>query len=77
MGDPAVVWHSTRCMPCERVKEYLAQKNVAFVTRNISEDDAARDAFIAKGFMSVPVTELNGQTIIGYDVKQLDAAIRA
>ena len=59
------------------MKEFLSHKNVPFTERNISDDDAARDEFIAKGFLSVPVTEVDGVAVLGFDPKRLGELIGA
>ena len=49
------------------MKEFLSQKGVSFVTRDISQDQAAMDELVALGVMTTPVIRVNGETVIGFD----------
>lgn len=58
------------------VKEFLSQRGVRFTERDVSSDrDAARELVSSTGQMGVPVTVINGQTIIGFDRPGLERAI--
>ncbi len=43
--------------------------------KNVEDDDAAYDELIALGFRAVPVTRVNGRSIIGFDEAALRAAL--
>lgn len=45
----------------------LSRERVAFVDKNVDEDDGAYDELIALGFRSVPVTVIKGIPIRGDD----------
>jgi glutaredoxin len=45
----------------------LSRQGVAFVDRNVEEDDQASDELLALGFRSIPVTVIKGVPIRGYD----------
>jgi glutaredoxin len=48
------------------VKEFLSQRGVGFEERDVSRDrDAARELVSMTGQMGVPVTIIDGQTIVG------------
>ena len=59
------------------VKAYLSRKGIAFTERNVSEDDDARDALMAMGLRSTPVTVIGGQNVVGYSPPKLEAALKA
>jgi glutaredoxin-like YruB-family protein len=72
-----VVYATPTCPYCKRVKHYLDERGVSYQTVDVSADKAARDEMIKKsGQMSVPVTEVDGVIIVGFDEaalkKQLD-----
>ena len=54
------------------MKEFLSQKGVSFVTRDISQDQAAMDELVALGVMTTPVIRVNGETVIGFDRARLE-----
>ncbi|MFC2035630.1 glutaredoxin family protein [Chloroflexota bacterium] len=49
------------------VKEFLSQKRVSYKEYDVSQDhNAARELVNRTGQMGVPVTIIDGQTIIGF-----------
>jgi glutaredoxin 3 len=58
------------------VKEFLSQKGVGYEEIDISRDRAAAQELVNKtGQMGVPVTLIDGQTIVGFDRAKLDQII--
>ena len=58
-------------------KEYLTQKGVEFKDVNVQEDDEAAAEMIRKsGQMGVPVLDMNGTIIIGFDRPAIDRALQ-
>jgi glutaredoxin len=55
------------------VKEFLSQKGIEFQERDISVNRAyAEEMMKATGQMGVPVTMIDGQTVIGFDRGRLE-----
>jgi glutaredoxin-like YruB-family protein len=70
------VYSTTTCPWCVKVKSYLLSKNVAFEDINISEDINAREEMVLKSKqMGVPVLDINGTVIIGFDKAAIDLAL--
>jgi glutaredoxin len=63
-------------MFCEKTKEYLSQKNVAFQDRNIAQDPSALEELRKLKVMTTPVTVVDGAVIVGFDIDKLDAALK-
>lgn len=58
------------------VKEFLSQKGVGFKEYDVSRDqNAARELVNRTGQMGVPVTIIDGQTIIGFDRTRLEQVL--
>jgi glutaredoxin len=58
------------------VKEFLSQRGISFTERDVSRDqNAAQEVVSNTGQMGVPVTIIDGQTIIGFDHTKLEQAI--
>ncbi len=58
------------------VKEFLSQKGVAYREYDVSLDqNAARQLVDKTGQMGVPVTIIDGQTIIGFDRAKLEQVL--
>ena len=58
-------------MFCNRTKEFLRQNNVAFTDRDITTDESALAELEKLGVMTTPVTVVDGQTVVGYDLNRL------
>jgi len=62
-------------MFCGKVKEYLSQKQIQFDDRDITKDPSAILELQLLGFMTPPVTVVDGKVILGFDVPKLDEAL--
>jgi len=59
-------------MFCGKVKEFLSQKGVEFVERDVSQDEEALAELETLGVMTTPVTVIDGETVIGFDQQKLE-----
>ena len=63
-------------MFCDQAKEYLSQKGIQFVEKDIAQDPAALTDLKKLGYMTTPVIVIDGSVIIGFDTDKIDAALR-
>ena len=61
------VFSSDTCKYCVELKDYLKEHNVEYIEYNIFRDEEARRNLIKLGYMSVPVTLINGNHVLGFD----------
>jgi len=55
------------------VKDYLRDNNIAFEEKNVGEDRAAAMEMIRKsGQQGVPVIDIEGNIIVGFDKEGID-----
>jgi glutaredoxin len=53
-------------------KAFFAQNNVAYEEKNVASDDAAREDMIKKsGQLGVPVIDIDGSIVVGFDKPKL------
>jgi glutaredoxin 3 len=73
----AIKVYSTQTCPwCHRLKDYLKSKGVEFEDIDVSENQEAADEMVEKsGQMGVPVTDINGKIIVGFDQAAIDAEL--
>lgn len=57
------------------MKEFLSQKGVAYVERNVAEDAQALEELTALGYMTTPVLKVGDEIVIGFDRARLDALL--
>ncbi|MBW3002369.1 glutathione S-transferase N-terminal domain-containing protein [Candidatus Woesearchaeota archaeon] len=72
-----IVYSTPTCPWCRKAKEFLKEKKIAFKDYDVSVDDNARDEMIKKSDqMGVPVLDINGIIIVGYDEDAIKAALK-
>ncbi len=59
-------------MFCGKVKEFLSQNNIGFLERNIAADDTALQELEKLGYMTTPVTVIDGEVVVGFDRPKLE-----
>lgn len=62
-------------MFCQKVKEFLSQKGVKYIEKNVATDESAMAELEKLGVMSTPVTVIDGEVIIGFDQNKLEHAL--
>jgi glutaredoxin-like YruB-family protein len=76
---PKVIIYSTAwCGFCKMTMQYLSQKGVPYVDKNIEQDAEAYHELIKKiggNYRGVPVIDIDGQLILGFDRPRIDAAL--
>lgn len=67
------IYSTPTCGFCKMAKEYLTSKNIAYEEVDVSRDRAAQEQLIAKsGQFGVPVIDVDGKIIVGFDKRKLD-----
>lgn len=64
-------------MFCGKVKEFLSQNKIEFVDRNIAADESALAELEKMGYMTTPVTVVDGEVIVGFDRAKLESLLLA
>ena len=59
-------------MFCSKVKEFLSQKGVKFIERDISQDENALTELKKLRIMTTPVTTIDGEMVVGFDQQKLE-----
>ncbi len=69
-----IIMYSTESCPfCKRAKDYLESKGIDFEYIDVSLDKEKLEEMIEKsGQMGVPVIDINGKIIIGFNQKEID-----
>ena len=62
------VYSTPSCHFCHMVKDYLKEKNVPYTEYDVASDAEKRSEMMEKtGQMGVPVLDINGEIIIGFN----------
>lgn len=73
-----IIYSTSWCGYCKMAKQYLEGKNISFVEKNIEEDSEAHEELMKKingDFRGVPVIDIHGTIILGFDRPKIDAAL--
>jgi glutaredoxin 3 len=71
-----IVFSTPTCPWCNRAKAYLRSRGVPFRDVDVSRDPAAaRDLVRRTGQMGVPVVEIDGRPIVGFDQARIDGLL--
>lgn len=72
------VYSTPTCSWCTVAKKYLASKNVTFEEVDVSKSrEAAMEMVKKSGQRGVPVIDINGNIIVGFDQAKIDRLISA
>ena len=70
------VYSTTMCPWCNVAKNFLRKHNVEFEDINVQEDQkAAREMIRKSGQMGVPVIDINGTIIVGFNEQAIKRAL--
>ena len=62
------IYSTPTCPYCVTLKEFLKEKGFEFEDINVAQDAQAREEMIHKsGQMGVPVVDIDGEIVIGFD----------
>ena len=76
MAKTIKVYSTPTCPYCKMVKSYLDDKNIEYVDVDVSVDEKAADEMIQKsGQMGVPVLDIDGEMIVGFDQDKIAKAL--
>lgn len=71
------IYTTPTCVYCKMTKEYFKNHGVSYEEKNVAADDAARRQMIEKsGQMGVPVTDIDGSIVVGFDEERLASLLK-
>lgn len=77
MAGKIRIFSTPTCIWCHRAKEYLALRKVKFEELDVVKDkNAAEEMIKLTGQLGVPVIDINGKIIIGYDRQAMDSELK-
>ncbi|MCA1755222.1 MAG: NrdH-redoxin, partial [Spirochaeta sp.] len=65
------------CGYCRKLKDYFKENRVKFSEYNVADDLRRAEEMVKKsGQMGVPVVDINGTVIVGFNKAQIDKALK-
>ena len=76
MAKKVIVYSTPTCPFCIRAKQYLNDMNVSFENIDVSTDQVKADEMVKKsGQMGVPVIDIEGDIIVGFDKDRIKKSL--
>lgn len=71
------IYSTPACVYCVTLMEYLKKHNIEFEKIDVSQDQKALEEMVKNsGQMTVPVVDIEGEIIIGFDKKKIDQLLK-
>ncbi|MAG20349.1 NrdH-redoxin [archaeon] len=78
MKKKILVYSTPTCPWCNKAKEFLKKNKVEFKEVDVSTDEkGAKDMMDKSGQMGVPVIDIDGEIIVGFDEKKIKVALES
>ena len=76
MAKNVIVYSTPTCPFCVRAKQFLKDNNIQFEDIDVSENHEKAQEMIKKsGQMGVPVLEIDGAIVVGFDKDKIKEAL--
>ena len=74
---PSIAIYTTlTCGFCKAAKAYFKEKGQTYTEYDVTQDEAKADEAVRKsGQMGVPVIDIDGQIIVGFDQPKIDQVL--
>jgi glutaredoxin-like YruB-family protein len=68
-----LIYSTPTCPYCHQAKDYFKEKNIQFTDYNVGEDQVKAEEMVEKsGQMGVPVIDIDGEIVVGFDKMKID-----
>ncbi|MEW6008767.1 MAG: glutaredoxin family protein [Candidatus Omnitrophota bacterium] len=76
MAKRVIVYSTPTCPYCIRLKQFLADNNIEFENLDVSTNEQAAEEMVQKsGQMGVPVLDIDGEIIVGFNRERISKAL--
>jgi len=77
--EKIIIYSADWCAFCKTEKQYLDKLGYAYTEKNVEQDKDAYEELMAKingDFRGVPVTDIDGEIILGFDRRKIDDTLK-
>lgn len=76
MDKKVRIYSTPTCPYCHKAKAYLDQKGITYEDIDVSvNSEKAEEVVNLSGQMSVPVLDIDGEIIVGFDKEKMEKAL--
>lgn len=77
MANPITIYTTPTCGFCHMAKEYFKSKDIDYDSKDVTADaEAYKEILDKSGQLGVPVIDIEGSIVIGFDRPKIDAALQ-
>jgi glutaredoxin 3 len=78
MSKKVTVYSATWCGFCHAAKDYFDKKGVEYTDKDVESDPSfLTEAVTKSGQRGIPVIDIDGKIIVGFNRPEIDAALAA
>jgi len=71
-----IIYSAPWCVYCKMAKAYMDENKIKYTEMDVSADERAKEDMIKKsGQLAIPVIDVDGEIIIGFDKPALKEAL--
>lgn len=71
------VYTTPSCAYCSKVKDYFRKNRIPFTEYNVASDPRRADEMVRKSRqMGVPVIDINGRIVVGFNQPEIERALK-
>ncbi|MBC7546970.1 NrdH-redoxin [Candidatus Saccharibacteria bacterium] len=76
--NKVIVYSATWCAFCHAAKDYFDKQGVAYEDRDVEKTPSfGQEAVDKSGQRGIPVIDIDGKIIVGFDRVKIDAALKS
>ncbi|MBI4050298.1 MAG: glutaredoxin family protein [Candidatus Doudnabacteria bacterium] len=73
-----IIYTTITCPFCKMTKQYFQEKGVEYEEKDVTNDAALQEEMIKKsGMFAVPVIDINGTIIVGFQKDKIEEALKS
>ena len=64
------------CPICKVVEKFLSERGIEYTKINVDEEPEAKEAFLKLGYDNLPVLDIEGATVLGFNPEAIERALK-
>jgi glutaredoxin-like YruB-family protein len=76
MAKKVIVYSADWCPWCHRAMDFLTQNKIKFEMRDVEKGNYGEEAMKKSGQAGIPVIDIDGEIVVGYDVDKLKRLLK-
>jgi len=76
-GPQIIMYSADWCSACTAAKKYLDEKGIEYEEKNVDDKSVAREMRTKTGSRGIPVFDIDGAILKGFNARQLEKMIKA